>query len=511
MTAPAPAEGHGAMRPAARQVSYHLRFRAVARLALAPVLALLLNALFAASGGLAAPPQGDGWAEGAGSTAESAHLLVRAQEGAGLDAATFLTRYGAAAELAHDELASLLPAGAPGSVTLYLYADEAAFATETAELERAFADADVVADPANNAIAISLALFVARTPREAENALRHAMAHIAIAESSGGNLPRGFDEGIALYVERPVSPRLARMAALVQGANQSGSLLTWSDINRPRPPAADLELIGAQAYSMVGFLIDRYGIRPFQDYLSAVGEEPDWRAAMRTAYNRSPDEVERQWRDQLPRWAAGGWKSNLVAGFDLQPASDLLEGANYAAAKTELERSQRLFTELGDSERLTAVDALLAQVDTGIQAEALMTQTQQALEHHTYDRAQQLLVQARGQYARLPEAQQPLELLQTYEAMADTGMTATIALDEARLLAHRWGDYAQARRATVAAGTSFARLSDPEMSDEARGLLDELDGRQRRLVMLLLALVILTGAWLTLWLWARGPSELDWR
>ncbi|MDQ3043609.1 MAG: hypothetical protein M3R06_00450 [Chloroflexota bacterium] len=510
--APAPAEGHGVMGPAARHVSCHSRNRLVARLALILVFAPLIGAAFGnARVGLAATPQGESWADGVASFSSSDHLQVWAQEGAGLDAATFLTRYGAAAELAYDELASLFPTGATNSFTLYLYADESAFEADTAGLERAFADANVVADPADNSLAVSLALFAARTPREAENALRHAIAHLSLAEASGGNAPRGIDEGIALYVERPVSPRLARMAALVQSANQGGSLLSWSDINRPQAPTADPELVGAQAYSMIGFLIDRYGIRSFRDYLTAVAEEPDWRAAMRTAYNRSPDEMERQWRDQLPRWAAGGWKSNLVAGFDLQPATDLLASANYATAKTELERSQRLFTELGDAERLTAVDDLLAQVDTGIQAEALMAQAQQALEHHTYDRAQQLLVQARGQYERLPEAQQPLELLQTYEALAETGMEATLALDEARLLSHRWGDYALARRSTVDAGTSFAQLSDPEMTSEARGLLGELDGRQRRLVMLLLALVILTAAWLGLWLWARGPSELDWR
>jgi type II secretory pathway component PulM len=37
-----------------------------------------------------------------------------------------------------------------------------------------------------------------------------------------------------------------------------------------------------------------------------------------------------------------------------------------------------------------------------------------------------------------------------------------------------------------------------------------LDARQRRLVLMLGALAALTIAWLALWLWARGPAELEW-
>jgi hypothetical protein len=41
-------------------------------------------------------------------------------------------------------------------------------------------------------------------------------------------------------------------------------------------------------------------------------------------------------------------------------------------------------------------------------------------------------------------------------------------------------------------------------------VLDALDGRQRRLVLLFGGLAILSGAWLALWLWARGDTRLDW-
>jgi hypothetical protein len=188
----------------------------------------------------------------------------------------------------------------------------------------------------------------------------------------------------------------------------------------------------------------------------------------------------------------------------------LLARAHYAAAKSELERSLRLYTDLGDRARQTEVEGLLRQGDVGLQAEALMTQTQQALERHTYDRAQTLLTQARGQYDQLPAAQRPAELLATYEELAGAGLRATSDLDRASRLSHRWADYPEARAAAVDAGAAFARLGDEEMTRSTRDVLDRLDARQRRLVLMLGALAALTIAWLALWRWARGPAELEW-
>ena len=48
------------------------------------------------------------------------------------------------------------------------------------------------------------------------------------------------------------------------------------------------------------------------------------------------------------------------------------------------------------------------------------------------------------------------------------------------------------------------------MTADAESVLSSLDTRQRRLVLMLGALAVLTLAWLALWLWARGHSELRW-
>lgn len=445
--------------------------------------------------------------------AESAQIRYHVQEGAALDAAAFAIAFGPVADRAVAELTSLLPAP-PTRIVLTVYAGEEAFAAATqaaARPEPAPAAAAAVADPGMGDVAVALPRLLARSPLEAENALRHALAHVVVRRAAGGRLPRGLDDGFALYAERPVTARLARHAALLQNAAGRDALLSWSDLNRPQAPNVDAPTLEAHVYGIVAFLIERHGLRRFADYVAALRQEPDWRTAMRAVYQRSPGELEEQWRENLPRWVAGGWRENLLAAFDLQPARDLLGKAHYAAAKTALERSLRLFADLGDAGRQAEVEGLLRQGDIGLQAEALMGQIQQALERHTYDRADTLASQARTQYDQLPAPQRPGQLLDTYATMAGAGLQATADLETAQRLSQRWADYPEARAAAVAAGTAFAQLGDEEQYQIAQGVLGDLDARQRRLVLMLGALAALTIAWLALWLWARGPAELDWR
>jgi hypothetical protein len=315
---------------------------------------------------------------------------------------------------------------------------------------------------------------------------------------------------LAAYFERPVAARLARHAALVQNARAGGDLMSWSDLNRPAAPDIPPPVLMAHAYSMVAFLIDRHGPRVLGDFISALADEPDWRAVLRTTYSRAPNELEAQWEESLPRWTAGGWRTNLLAAFDLQPARDLLEVGHYATARRELEQSLRLFTDLGDDEGIAEVGMLLGQTDTGLQAETFMSQAQAALEHHDYDRAQTLLEQARSQYDRLSGAQEPVDLLAAYGELAQAGVQAAHDLESARQQSLRWADYPMARASALAAGAGYARLGDDTGRSQTAEVLEALDSRQRRLVLLFGGLALLSAAWLTLWLWARGGTQLDW-
>ena len=451
----------------------------------------------------AEPPQGF-------TSAETERARIYVEPGGEIDAPAFTRTWGLLIDDGLDQLESFLPL-LHDKIDVYVYVSEDSYTAATAATRWAEPEAtDVLANPGRGDIAVNAIALARRTPLEAENALRHVMSHVVAREASGGRIPRGFDEGLAAYFERPVAARLARHAALVQNARAGGDLMSWSDLNRPAVPDVPPPVLIAHAYSMVAFLIDRHGPRVLGEFIAALADEPDWRAVLRTTYNRAPNELEAQWEESLPRWTTGGWRSNLLAAFDLQPARDLLDLGHYATARRELEQSLRLFTDLGDDEGIAEVTTLLAQTDTGLQAETFMSQAQAALEHHDYNRAQTLLEQARSQYDRLSASQEPVDLLAAYDELAQAGVQAAHDLESARQQSLRWADYPMARASALAAGSGYARLGDDAGRSQTAEVLEALDSRQRRLVLLFGGLALLSAAWLTLWLWARGGTQLDW-
>lgn len=444
---------------------------------------------------------------------ETNHLRLVIQQAAAISPNAFAVAYGPYLDRAYDELTTLFPAP-PLMLELYVYATEAALeAAMTSASPPAVTSPVAVVDSGAGDIALALPRLQMLSPLEAENALRHGLGRLVARRAAGGNLPPGLEEGIALYVERPVSARIARYAALLQNANRQNELIPW-DILYPTRTATrneDVALAEASAYSVVAFLADRYGLHRLNQFVTALRDQPDWRLALREVYQRPLPELETEWREQLPQWTANGWQTNLFAAFDLQPARDLLANAHYAAAKEEIGKSLRLATELRDPDRLAEAEALLRQSDIGLQAESLMAQIQESLETHTYGRAQALIGQAQAQFTQLPATQSMDELLTSYQRLADQGVQAAADLEAARLLAPSWADYPDARAAALVAGVTAANLGDQAVTDQARTILSEIDARQRRIVFLLLALALMTFAWLGLWRWSRGSAELDWR
>src|SRR5215212_12145503 len=269
--------------------------------------------------------------------AETERARIYVEPGGEIDAPAFARTWGLLIDDGLDQLESFLPS-LHDKIDVYVYVSEDSYTAATAATRWAEPEAtDVLANPGRGDIAVNAIALARRTPLEAENALRHVMSHVVAREASGGRIPRGFDEGLAAYFEQPVAARLARHAALVQNARAGGDLMSWSDLNRPAAPDIPPPVLMAHAYSMVAFLIDRHGPAVLGKFISALADEPDWRAVLRTTYSSAPNELEAQWQESLPTWTAGGWRTNLLAAFDLQPARELLELGHYATARRELE------------------------------------------------------------------------------------------------------------------------------------------------------------------------------
>jgi hypothetical protein len=357
---------------------------------------------------------------------------------------------------------------------------------------------------------IALDGFLQLTPVEAENQLRNALSRIWMHAASGGNLPVGYAEGIARYVERPVLARQARLGSLVQRAYQAGILPELASLISASPTEIDAETLGAARYAVIAFYVDRYGVGAMQDLVAGFATNADWTAVTTDTLGQSLEEIDTAWRDYLPVFFASGWRSNAVAAFDLAPAEALFDRGAYAAAADQAERSQRLFSDLGDQTRLSRVEALLAQCAVGVQAEKIMTDAQVALEAHEYDRALTLIGQAEDLYAVLPEQHQPVSTLTAWRQMATDGQDAIAQLADASDQSGNWILVRQTRADAHDAGVTFAALGDADRLASAQALVDDLDFRLRALILALVGITLVAGAWCVVWLWARAPNRLHW-
>jgi hypothetical protein len=262
---------------------------------------------------------------------------------------------------------------------------------------------------------------------------------------------------------------------------------------------------------MVAYLIQHQGLPDLWAFLEALKTAETWRDAMNAAFApATSDQIERQWKEDIPAWAAGDWRWNLMTGFDLEPARQQLEKGNFEGASSALETAEQLLRDVDDPERAAEVAELKDQARIGDLAETKMTEAQQALEQFVYDRAAAAVAQAEEQYAQLPPEVRPDELIATYKEMAARGMAATSGLEIAHIQAGNWAEYADTRAQALTAGQDFAALGDTEKRDDADRLVRAMDQEQLRIVLLLGALAVLTIGWLMLWLRTRGEQPMKW-
>ena len=473
-------------------------------------LMLLLLALASSATAQAAhsPAERDGWA----SAKVSDDLTVWVQDGSGIGAEDFAGAYGEKLSTALDEL--LLFLNVPSveqPIEIDVYSDISAYQTMVDGAGRIDLEGQIaIADAPNAVIALPIDSFRTLTPLDAENQLRHALSHVVVGWATDFKIPRGFDEGMAQYVERPNLPVQARLAALVQEASQNGKLSSWSNLNRATPLDDD-DIERAQSYSIVAYLIKHQGLPDLWKFLTELQTADNWRDAMSNAFApATSDQIERQWKEDIPAWAAGDWRWNLMTGFNLEPARAQLERGNYEGATSALETAEQLLRDVNDPERAAEVAKLKDQARIGDLAETKMAEAQQALEQFVYDRAAAAVEQAEEQYAQLPPEVRPDDTIATYKDMAAKGMAATNQLEIAHIQAGNWADYADTRASALSAGQDFAALGDTEQRDDSSRLIAAMDQEQLRIVLLLGALALLTAGWLVLWLRTRGSQPLRW-
>jgi hypothetical protein len=347
-----------------------------------------------------------------------------------------------------------------------------------------------------------------QTEEEVRNNVRHELAHIVAGDLSGNRLNTGFQEGIAQYMERP-SGELERRVQSLRVARDQGALLPWSAFDERDQMYGIPQVSYPQVLSVVAFLVDRDGFSRLREFLVVTARSSGYRSALERVYGASPAELESEWRDWLPGYLDGGYRRSALESYDLGYARQLVEGGSYAAAQEELNRAVEWLRKqegTASAEGLADAEALLARSEDGLRGERMAEGARESLERADYAKAMEYIEAARIVYGRLGDARQD-EVLALYEQRARRGLQAAEQLDRAGSLA-RDLRYPQARAAADAAAAEFAALGDELRRDNALGLRDTLDVRQRIVGLALVALGLVGVGGSLLGQLFRRPTEV---
>ncbi len=361
---------------------------------------------------------------------------------------------------------------------------------------------------------VDLDAWLALPEIEAENRFRHLIARRWLMDASGGAMPAALVDGLARYLETPVLAQQARLASIVQQGYLNGELSSWSEmVNADDVNSVTLdESVASHHVALAAFLVERYGANVISDlatwYTDTSADDPA--RAIVYVTGQTSERLDASWDEFLGTWFGGGWRSNLFAALDLQPAEDLFARGAYEAAVDGANQTLLLTTALDDRVGSAEAERVAAQGSVGMQAEALMTDAEEALRDHEYARASVLIDRAEDQYALLPEDHRPASLVDSWRNLATSGIDAIAQTEQAHADSADWFSMHAAREDAIQAGSAFAALGDADRVAGAQGLVDELDARLFRLVLALGGAAVLLVGWLLVWGWNRAPARTHW-
>jgi hypothetical protein len=333
-------------------------------------------------------------------------------------------------------------------------------------------------------IAIALPRTKGLGDEELINNIRHEMTHLFASLLSDGKLKAGFQEGVAQYLEKPTYDADYE-PALLREALEQGRLLTWAELDEAQRVYSDPQVAYPESLSIVSFIIDRYGLDNFIDFIKATAGQPGYRSALETAYGIPADELEAEWLAYLPEYFDGRWQINAVYAYDLSRVTQLVDRGAYTDAAAELTEIISLLETTEQIETLAEAEALLAQAHRGQTAGALADEVRLALQDGDYAQAIAKGNEAIAAYeylgyrARIPEIQ-----LYIYRAEVGQQALGQLSRGEALLDSLR---FTEAEREIYEATVLLQSLNDQEAAQQGVQLLNRSAQRQSWLAYAILA------------------------
>ncbi len=394
-------------------------------------------------------------------------------------------------------VSELLGAEPITGLTLHIYATEPDYfqANPMAELHPGIL---AHAIPERKEIGVAVERLRQQPPALARESFRHEITHIVAGSLTNQGLPIAFHEGLGQYNELS-STRAQEVVQNLQAAQAVNvPYLAWTDLNDVDQFRRHIEVAYPQSYTVMAFLADRYGMEPFIRFLSGLQNDLDYRHALLVAYGKPMETLEKEWRDYLPGFLKDGWKHNVLSAHDLDYGLALVSAGRFSDAKEHFTQAERLYSDLGRSERATQAAAYLADASKATDADAAAIQARKDLEAHDYAKAYTGATSASQQFSdlNLSDYQQHTSDI---SQLAQNGIIATDKMGKARADLNSF-NFNGARDTATEAAQLFSALGDSPHVDEANALLSEAAGWQHTIGLtiagagaLALFVVLLTG------------------
>ena len=133
-----------------------------------------------------------------------------------------------------------------------------------------------------------------------KRAIAHELAHLVVHQMTlnpYNDLPTWLDEGLAMYAEGEQEPEFADY---LERAIDNDSLISVQALCSPFSAYSDIATLGyAQSYSLVEYLISRYGQPKMLELLNTFSEGCGYDAALEEVYGFDMDTLDSLWREHL--------------------------------------------------------------------------------------------------------------------------------------------------------------------------------------------------------------------
>ncbi|MEN8240328.1 MAG: peptidase MA family metallohydrolase [Chloroflexota bacterium] len=336
------------------------------------------------------------------------------------------------------------------------------------------------------------------------NGVRHELAVLFAGELSGGFAPPGLLNGLGGYFEDPGETFTSRFEA---GGRPQEAELNWKVLWEENAPLSDQRAL-LQSTSTVAYLVDVYGWEKFIDFLKEINHKQGYHEAAAEVYGSSIQGLEEHWETYFPVYLDHRWQVNIFHAYDLDVIRQLLDAGAYQESVLRLDEAVFIIEIFGNPDELIAAQGLLAKAKLGVEADQLTLQARDALLSGEYKESYTAGALALDLFQQLGDTRRVSEL-EAYLAVSKEVLDLRAGLDLIRQQGIGINPFRS--KEILSIGQRLLALGDTESGEQVLILLSLLGIQQNTYFQFLISLVILvcTGLIIRQAISARKPYPVE--